>query len=260
MHDNQTYRISFNQQADLYDDVRPTYPEELFNHLVNIIKLTPHSKLLEIGPGTGQATLPFAMRGYEIGAIELGPEMARKATTKLSRYKNVRLQVADFELIDLPLQSYDLIYAATAFHWISEAVGFKKSYDLLKPYAYLAIIHTEDVSDERGDEFFHLTKPLYDHYLPGGEDYRPPRIDQLKPMPLNTQFFELADFSFFPMTMKYTTSRYIDLMSTFSPIIMMEDSERRLFLDGIRSIIDRDFGGSITRNIAITLNVLKKNS
>jgi hypothetical protein len=47
-------RLSFNEVADIYDKVRPSYPAGLFDVLFQ--KLPSQPEIVEVGPGTGQAT------------------------------------------------------------------------------------------------------------------------------------------------------------------------------------------------------------
>jgi hypothetical protein len=53
-------RTTFNEDAERYGRFRPTYPPELFERLINDTGINSDSSLLEIGPGTGQATKPLA--------------------------------------------------------------------------------------------------------------------------------------------------------------------------------------------------------
>jgi len=145
---------TFDKEAILYDKARPSYPEKLLESLVEQTHLDRTSKLLEIGPGTGQATLSLARRGYEITAIELGSNLAEVLQHKLKKYQDIKIIVGAFEEINLLPESFDLIYSATAFHWIRPEARYKKTHQLLKPNGYLAVIHTNHVSDERGDSFF----------------------------------------------------------------------------------------------------------
>src|SRR5215210_5494927 len=57
-------RTTFDEAASLYDEVRPGYPEDLFDDIVSLSGIPSGGRILEIGCGTGQATVPFALRGY----------------------------------------------------------------------------------------------------------------------------------------------------------------------------------------------------
>jgi SAM-dependent methyltransferase len=65
-------RTSFDAQAELYDAVRPLYPDALADDVI----ARGGRRVLEIGTGTGQATVVFARRGASIVAIEPGPRLA----------------------------------------------------------------------------------------------------------------------------------------------------------------------------------------
>jgi SAM-dependent methyltransferase len=174
----------FDEVAELYDAIRPRYPEALFAQLIRVANLRWNAQFLEIASGTGQATLPLARRGYRITCMELGREMARVARKKLRPFPNVDIVNAPFEEVQLPT-IFDLVYVATAFHWISADAKFARSHALLKPFGHLAIIHRHHVSDEQGDAFTAATQPIYRRH---GRDSgaraevmfhnRVPRLDQ----------------------------------------------------------------------------------
>ena len=69
-------RLVFGEVAELYDRHRPTYPAELIDDLVALAGLDASRPVLEVGAGTGKATVLFAQRGIPVLAIEPSPEMA----------------------------------------------------------------------------------------------------------------------------------------------------------------------------------------
>ena len=109
-------RNTFDKIAQLYDKARPSYPDALFDDILAYSNLPDTSRILEVGCGTGQATLPLARRGYTIDCIELGPQLAALASDKLKDFPQVNVTCANFETISLPSSSYDLLLSATAFH------------------------------------------------------------------------------------------------------------------------------------------------
>jgi len=154
MKDDLALRDTFDSVASLYNEIRPRYPDELFSTLIKVTGLLPSHKILEIGLGTGQATKPLAMLGYDILGIELGTALTSIAVRELNPYPNVHIINSAFEDISLPHNSFDMVMAATSFHWIKPEARFAKPYELLKNDKYLAIIHTHHISDDRGDVFF----------------------------------------------------------------------------------------------------------
>src|SRR6266513_3682742 len=95
-------RTTFNSDVERYHAQRPSYPTALFEKLVTDTHLPKSAELLEIGPGTGQATKPLAERGYHITAIELGEELAAKAREVLADYHDVDVITGAFENVELP--------------------------------------------------------------------------------------------------------------------------------------------------------------
>jgi 16S rRNA A1518/A1519 N6-dimethyltransferase RsmA/KsgA/DIM1 with predicted DNA glycosylase/AP lyase activity len=77
-------RATFNQDAELYDRSRPGYPDELIADLVRLAGIAPGSRVLEIGCGTGQLTLPLAKRDCQIVALDIGPDLAAVARRKMA--------------------------------------------------------------------------------------------------------------------------------------------------------------------------------
>lgn len=260
MTDDTELRHTFNQEAQLYNESRPLYPDALFEKLVEVIALPPKAKLVEIGPGTGQATKPLAQRGYEITAIELGAALADIARYELRLYPDVRVVTGAFEDIDLPINTFDLVFAATAFHWIKRETRYAKPYQVLKPNGHLAIIHTNHVSDEQGDTFFKATQPLYDRYFMSDKDekFTLPKFDSIEPIELDKKLFQLAHFQRFPMIITYTATEYAKLLHTYSPTLALPKQKRAAFLNDIEALINKRFEGGVDKHFVISLTIARK--
>jgi ubiquinone/menaquinone biosynthesis C-methylase UbiE len=50
---------SFEQIGPAYDEVRPGYPESVYDRIVAFSSLLAPSRILEVGTGTGKATLTY---------------------------------------------------------------------------------------------------------------------------------------------------------------------------------------------------------
>jgi SAM-dependent methyltransferase len=119
-------RVTFEETADLYDEVRQGYPEELVDDVIALSKIPPDGRILEIGCGTGNATVSFAKRGYQILAIELGEELAARAAKNCREYPGVKILNMPFEEWEVEPKTFDLAVSADAFHWTHQRLDIPK--------------------------------------------------------------------------------------------------------------------------------------
>ena len=119
-----------------YDASRPMYAKELYDDILTYHPIDEKSKVLEIGIGTGKATKPLLDTGAEVIAIEPGEQLAAFAKERFSQYRNITLLNMTLQEYECLGDSFDLVYAATAFHWIPEDYGYPKVYELLKNDLY----------------------------------------------------------------------------------------------------------------------------
>lgn len=135
---NRTLRTAFDSDAANYDAIRPRYCGELFRAVIDAAFLNPEKSCLEIGPGTGQATEPILETGAAVTAVELGKHLADYLAEKYASRSNLTVWQGDF--LQFPEDGqYDLIFSATAFHWIPREEGLAKVMRLLKPGGTLAL-------------------------------------------------------------------------------------------------------------------------
>ncbi|MEH2119232.1 class I SAM-dependent DNA methyltransferase [Nostoc sp.] len=160
-HEISQLRTTFNQVALLYDQVRPGYPEALFDDVVSLSEITPDGRILEIGCGTGQATVPFAHRGYCILCIELGDNLATVAKKNLAAYPQVEVRNIAFEDWVTEENAFDLVISATAFHWLNPSIAYKKTALALTSEGAIALFWNEHVHSDASNGFFEEVQELY---------------------------------------------------------------------------------------------------
>ena len=110
----------------MYDKWRPAYVPELYEDIFAYKSIDKASHVLEIGIGTGQATLPFLNTGCHLTAVELGDRLAKIAGEKFHEYPEFKIAVMPFQDYRCADNTFDLIYSASAFHWIPEQIGYGK--------------------------------------------------------------------------------------------------------------------------------------
>jgi protein-L-isoaspartate O-methyltransferase len=69
-------RTGFDRAPEAYQRTRPVCPPRLFGDLIQLAGLRAGDRVVEIGCGTGQATVPLAERGLAVTAVELGAGLA----------------------------------------------------------------------------------------------------------------------------------------------------------------------------------------
>jgi ubiquinone/menaquinone biosynthesis C-methylase UbiE len=163
------FRRVFDTIPDQFDRFRPRYSEELFEFLNKNAEIGPGKRVLEIGPGTGQATEPVLRTGCEYHAIELGEHLCRKMNEKYGMLPNFHIVNDDFITHDFGDLKFDMIYSAATIQWIPEEIAFSKIFELLKPGGTLAMMLTK--SEYRSDN-----EPLYEKIQALYEKYYKPEI------------------------------------------------------------------------------------
>ncbi len=180
-------RESFNKAAELYDQVRPTYPNELIDWVIEKSNLDLVDSLLEIAPGTGQCTRKFAERNFKIHAVELGDKLAAILRENMTD-KKVTVDIAPFEeWIHSSTNKYRLIYCATAWHWIDPEVKYKKTYDLLEDNGRLAIIWNNALGTIENKIMDEAYKLLFSYHKETPHSTKPKTQDEIKMKSLGTK-------------------------------------------------------------------------
>jgi SAM-dependent methyltransferase len=120
--------------------VRPRYPEEIVERIIAFAALPAHGRILEVGCGTGQMTLPFAQRGYAVLALDQGEQLAALAAKHCEPYPQVRVVPCAFEAWQDMAASSDLFLSAQAFHWIAPPYGLARAAESLKAGGTIAFL------------------------------------------------------------------------------------------------------------------------
>jgi len=128
----------FNQSADYYDKYRPSYPKEIIDELIKTANISSGAQLLEIGAGSGKARELFVDKGLNILCIEPGRDLVRIGSKRFPR-ENFVFKESRFEECDLPEDFFDVVFAAQAFHWVPQPIGYERCAYTLKKGGYLAL-------------------------------------------------------------------------------------------------------------------------
>ena len=261
MADRRRRRATFEEVPELYDRARPLYPRELFDDLVAYARLEPGSRVLEIGCGTGQATLPLAERGLEVVCVELGAGLATVARRKLAGFPRVEVVHAVFEDWEAEEASFDAVVAFTAFHWLDPEVKYAKPARLLRPGGALAVAETDHVQVEGGDPFWAEVQADYDAVVPSEDNRPPPRpevVADLRAELEETGLFGEVEVRRYLADVTYSAEEYVGVLDTYSPNRAMEPAKRERLFDLIRRRVEAQPGGTVTKTYLFTLSLARR--
>jgi SAM-dependent methyltransferase len=260
----ETRRRTFETAAAIYDAARPSYPDDLFDDLVALTGIEPGDRLVEIGCATGKATRPLLERGFSVVCVELGADLAKRAHSTLTGLP-VEIHVAPFETWEGgEPESFDLVYAATAWHWVDPAIRYRKAHQLLRPDGHLAFWSALHAFPSGFDPFFSEIQEVYDEIgerWEGGWPPPPPsEIPDERAEIEASGLFEAVEVRRYVWETLYTAEEYIALLDTFSGHISMEPSRREYLYREIRRRIGRRPDRRVRRHWYAILHVARRSA
>jgi SAM-dependent methyltransferase len=233
----------------------------VYEVLVERCGLGEGTRVLEIGPGTGQAT----RRLLELGAsrlVAVEPD-ERLAAHLVERLPVVEIVVTALEEAAVDAGAFDLAVAASAFHWIDEGAGLRVVRDALRPEGWWAMWWTLFGEGRRPDDFMravdHLCVDLERSPSAGREGGPPFALDvDARIAALRRSGFVDARHEIVPWTVSWDVARLRALYSTFSPIQRLEQERREAILDEVALVAMRDFGGEVERTLLTSLYTARR--
>ena len=245
-------RATFDLVAEQYDRYRPGYSEQLVDDIVSLAALPPSARVLEIGSGTGKATLPFARRGFSITCVERGPNLARVAERNLAAFSNVRVAVTSFEEWTGSDGEFDLVFAAQSFHFLESSTALPRIAGLLRDGGAVAVFWNHAV---RGNtDVDRRIQAAYGRHAPElTEDRDAPLEDRIDA----TRLFGTVIMTRYRWRRSYSADDYIGLMNTQSPHRLLPDDKREALLSEIHAAIESS-GGQLEVEYVTRLHLARR--
>jgi SAM-dependent methyltransferase len=215
-----------------------------------------HRSVLEVGAGTGQATRDLLKYGATVHAIEIGPATARKLRQVLPN-NELTITVGDFEDVPTEHHTYDCVFSASAYHWISPAKQLDRPVGLLKPQGIFAVVDLIQVDSPNDRGFFAAAQPIFEQHGQGHVGPPAPKREEADP-PIRIALesdrrFERVALRRYDWDQTYTAAQYRDLMLSDSRRQMMDPQLRERLLDDMESFIKDAFGDCIVRPLVATM-------
>ena len=255
---------TFDTAVPLYDKMRPGYPSEIYDTVFDYARIGAGSRAVEVGSGSGQATLPVLKTGCALTAVEYGENFTDMLRDKFRDYEKFGVITGKFEDVPLEADSYDLVFSATAFHWIPEELGYPKVYSILKEGGAFARFANRPQISTDDPALLQEIDGIYDEYYNryyGIESGPRKRFTEdaardIANIPAKYGFTDIR-YHLFRRERVFTAKEYVQLLGTYSDHIAIEESIRKVFFDKIEDAIERH-GGSITIDDTLDLELARK--
>lgn len=247
------FRKTFDRIPEAFDKYRPRYCTELFDELISVCSLDFEKKVLEIGPGTGQATEPILATGCQYTAIELGENFTSFMKEKFSTYNNFQIINADFETHKFPKDTFDLIFSAATIQWIPEQIAFTKAFEMLKPGGYLAMFMTRSDEKSANEDLYKKIDHIYEEHFQVKQRYN----CRLNYENVLNYGFENYRYYEWIHERTLTSDEYIAYISTHCEHITLEEPYKSIFYAGIKKAVTEN-GDKITIIDTIPLYLVQK--
>jgi SAM-dependent methyltransferase len=119
-----------------------TYPRALFTLLERECALNGQGRLLDLGCGTCQLTVPLAPLFEEAIGVDLEPEMVQEAerVAQEAGLGNIQWICGAAEELSPALGSFRLATIGVAFHWMDRAKVLDRLYDMLDDGGAVALV------------------------------------------------------------------------------------------------------------------------
>ena len=255
---------TFDTVASTYEKLRPGYNDELYKMLFDYIPIDNSSNVVEIGIGGGQATLPVLKTGCKLTAVEYGEQFSALCRDKFRDYPDFNVITNKFENVDFENDAYDLVYSASAFHWIPEEIGYKKVFAMLKKGGVFARFANHPYRDKGNPALSAAIDEIYDKYYNKYHNKKRELLTEYtekqaadRAMIAEKYGFTDIRYALFYRERIFTAKEYIELLGTYSDHIAIEETTRAKFFSAIENAIN-NYGGTITIYDTMDLQLARK--
>ncbi|MBO7531774.1 MAG: methyltransferase domain-containing protein [Lachnospiraceae bacterium] len=228
------FRRVIDMIPEQFDRFRPRYSKELFDLLIDRAGIGPGKRVLEIGPGTGQATEPVLASGCEYHAIELGEHLYRKMKEKYGRLPNFNIVNDDFITHDFCDMKFDMIYSAATIQWIPEEIAFSKTFELLKPGGTLAMMMTSSEYRSDNEPLYERIQKLYDKYYKPDIPYTHGKFRYTAAPEYG--YSDVKKYEFKGRRV-FTADEYVEFSGTHCDHIVLPEPVRTEFFEGLKNAV-----------------------
>lgn len=226
------YARLFGECVAEYENARPGYPDGLVRKvLVAAVGAESPCSVLEVGAGSGKATIPIAATGHHVQCIEPSRRMAAVLRQKCSAFPNVSIAVTSFERWR-PRQTYTHLVAAQSWHLIDPALRIEKAALALRERGVIALMWNQPPQPVRDGDRRQLAAVLAEAGidLTGPQTAATTHRRETHGRIYVSEYFDPAEPTWYRTLCTLSLGWYTTLLQTYPEYRMMRISEQRRLL------------------------------
>ncbi len=258
-------KSTFDSVSSVYDKMRPGYVSELYEKIFGYVHIDKNSRAVEIGSGSGQATRPVLDTGCQLTAVEYGENLSELLREKFKEYPNLIVMTGKFEDMTFAENAYDLVFSATAFHWIPEDTGYRKVFSMLRQGGAFARFANHPCISKKDAALAQAIEVAYDKYYysyyPDKKrgtvtEYTEAQSEETANIAGKYGFSDIQSHLFYRERV-FSADEYIQLLGTYSDHIAIEKGVREEFFSKIKEAINAH-GGRLVISDTLDLQLARK--
>ena len=250
---------SFDEVPTLYERFRPGYPDVAIAWMLETAGVPSRGRVLEIGAGTGQLTRSLARRGLRIEALEPGRRLAAELTRRMAPFTDVDVVAARVEDAGFDAHAFDLVVAATSFHWVDPVTRWSLAARALRPTGALGVLRHDHVLGQGNRRYYEGAEPIFRRLEPQvGPPYQPPEeadVPSFRDEMAASGVFDVIAERRFAWDQPFTTATLIGLIRTHSDHRALTPPARAALVRELRALVDDRLGGGFVDRYVTTVCV-----
>ncbi len=181
--------------------------------------------------------------------------MATLARQRVSRFRNVEIETSPFEEWDDRGRRFDVLAAASSWHWIDPATGWRRAHEVIRPRGWMALLSHVVVRRPGELEVYAETADLHERFAPGNSDWgHPPLESEVGPTgedwgPPNDpgRLFGPTIARWYPTVQWFDGTGFADLLRSTSVYRRLDSEVREPLLEAIAERIRIRMGNRASR-------------
>ncbi|MEN3535201.1 class I SAM-dependent methyltransferase [Microbispora sp. ZYX-F-249] len=221
--------------------------------------LHPGARVLEIGPGAGQATRELLNRGAEVIAVEMGANFAARLRAELAGHRLTVVE-GDFDSLTGMREDFRLAVCAASLHWLDSATAIPRIAALLRPGGWFAAWWTIYGDPTRPSVFRESLDGVLRRHRPAGglKGAREPLDHDAWIEELSTAgVFDDIRAEIIRWAAVMSAEQTARLYGTFAVVRELPESRREALLRDIAQVVD-DLGGHVVEHFLTPVYLARK--